>query len=304
MAMPIEKLVGIMRKNAAAAAAASSGPSGKKVTMAMRREGMEKTSFPVAPDVKVEKLTVAGRDAEWIKAPGIKDGYAILYLHGGGYVMGSLNTHRALAGEISRAAKAAVLLLDYRLAPENKFPAAVEDGVAGFKFLLAQGYAPGKTAIGGDSAGGGLTAATLVALRDEKSVLPAAGVLISPWSDLTCTNPSYKTRAEADPMIGGDGLDGMTNLYLQGANVVHPHASPNFADLTGLPPLLIHVGDAEVLLDDSIRLHDKAKACGVDSTLEVWPKMIHVWHAFHPMLDEGKQGIERIGEYLRGIWGM
>ncbi|HAK63726.1 MAG TPA: alpha/beta hydrolase [Alphaproteobacteria bacterium] len=309
MAMPIEKLVGIMRKNAAAAAAAaaSSGPSGKKVTMAMRREGMEKTSFPVAPDVKVEKLTVAGRDAEWIRAPGVKDGYAILYLHGGGYVMGSLNTHRALAGEISRAARAAVLLLDYRLAPENKFPAAVEDGVAGFKFLLAQGYAPEKIAIGGDSAGGGLTAATLVALRDEKSVLPAAGVLISPWSDLTCTNPSYKTRAEADPMIGGEGgggLDGMSGLYLQGASVVHPHASPNFADLTGLPPLLIHVGDAEVLLDDSIRLHDKAKACGVDSTLEVWPKMIHVWHAFHPMLDEGKQGIERIGEYLRGKWGM
>jgi acetyl esterase/lipase len=302
MAMPIEKLVSIMRRNAEAS---GGGLVGGKVTMAQRRAGMEKTSFPVADDVKVEKLTVAGRDAEWIRAPGVKDGYAILYLHGGGYVMGSLNTHRSLAGEISRAAKAAVLLLDYRLAPENKFPAAVEDGVAGFKYLLAQGYAPAKTAIGGDSAGGGLTAATLVALRDEKSPLPGAGVLISPWSDLTCTNPSYKTRAEADPMIGGDdGLSGMSNLYLQGANVVHPHASPNFADLTGLPPLLIHVGDAEVLLDDSIRLHDKAKACGVDSTLEVWPKMIHVWHAFHPMLDEGKQGIERIGEYLRGKWGM
>lgn len=302
MAMPIEKLVGILRKNNGGGGIGGGG--GGKPGIAKLREGMEKTAFPVAPDVKVEKLTVAGRDAEWIKAPGVKEGYAILYLHGGGYVMGSPNTHRSLAGELSRAAKAAVLLLDYRLAPENKFPAAVEDGVAGFKYLLAQGYAPAKTAIGGDSAGGGLTAATLVALRDEKSAMPAAGVCISPWSDLTCTNPSYKTRAAADPMVGGDGLDGMTNLYLQGANVVHPHASPNFADLTGLPPLLIHVGDAEVLLDDSIRLHEKAKACGVDSTLEVWPKMIHVWHAFHPMLDEGKQGIERIGEYLRGKWGM
>ena len=152
MAMPIEKLVGIMRRNAAGG---EGGPTSTKVTLAMRRAGMEKTSFPVADDVKVEKLTVAGRDAEWIKAPGVKEGYAILYLHGGGYVMGSLNTHRSLAGEISRAAKAAVLLLDYRLAPENKFPAAVEDGVAGFKYLLVQGYAPGKTAIGGDSAGGG-----------------------------------------------------------------------------------------------------------------------------------------------------
>ncbi len=300
MGMPIEKLVGILRKNNSAVGGGDSG--GAKPGVAKMREGMEKTAFPVAPDVKCEPLKVAGRDAEWVRAPGIKEGYAILYLHGGGYVMGSINTHRSLAGELSRAAKAAVLLLDYRLAPENKFPAAVEDGVAGFKYLLAQGYAPAKIAIGGDSAGGGLTAATLVALRDEKSPLPAAGVLISPWSDLTCSNPSYWTRAEADPMIAPGGLDGMTALYLGSTSAAHPHASPNFADLTGLPPLLIHVGDAEVLLDDSIRLHEKAKACGVDSTLEVWPKMIHVWHAFHPMLDEGKQGIERIGEYLRGKW--
>lgn len=299
MGMPIEKLVGIIRKNTAAA---EPREGGQKITIAMRRAGMEKTAFAVAEDIKIEKLTVAGRDAEWITAPGIKDGYAILYLHGGGYVMGSIITHRSLAGEISRSAKAAVLLVDYRLAPENPFPAAVEDGVACYKWLLAQGYAPGKTAIAGDSAGGGLTAATLVALRDQKSPMPAAGVLISPWTDLTCANPSYKTRAAADPMVGGDGLSDMTNAYLKGADAKHPHASPYFADLTGLPPLLIHVGDAEVLLDDSIKLHEKAKTCGVDSTLEVWDQMIHVWHVFHPMLDEGKQAIDRIGEYLSAKW--
>ncbi|MSP42580.1 MAG: alpha/beta hydrolase [Alphaproteobacteria bacterium] len=299
MGMPIEKLVGIIRKNAA-----GSGGGGGKPSLAKIREGMEKTAFPVAPDVKCEPLKVAGRDAEWIKAPGVKDGYAILYLHGGGYVMGSINTHRSLAGEISRASKAAVLLTDYRLAPEHKFPAAVEDGVAAFKYLLDQGFDPAKTAIGGDSAGGGLAAATLVALRDQKLPMPGAGILISPWADLTCSNPSYKTRAAADPMIASDGLAGMTGSYLGSASPVHPHASPGLADLTGLPPLLIHVGDAEVLLDDSIRLDLKAKACGVDSTLEVWDKMIHVWHAFHLMLDEGKQGIERIGEFLRGRWGI
>ena len=299
MAMPIEKLVSIIRKNNE-----GSGSGGAKPPRAKIREGMEKTAFPVAPDVKVETLKVAGRDAEWIRAPGVKEGYAILYLHGGGYVMGSINTHRSLAGEISRASRAAVLLTDYRLAPEHKFPAAVEDGVAAFKYLLDQGFDPAKTAIGGDSAGGGLAAATLVALRDQKLPMPGAGILISPWADMTCSNPSYKTRAAADPMIASDGLDGMTSSYLGSASPVHPHASPGLADLTGLPPLLIHVGDAEVLLDDSIRLDQKARACGVDSTLEVWPKMIHVWHAFHLMLDEGKQGIERIGEYLRGKWGI
>jgi len=297
MAMPIAKLQRIIRERAA-----SSLATDKKITIEMSREGMEKTAFPTADDIKIEKLTVAGRPAEWVKAPGIQDGFAILYLHGGGYVMGSCNTHRSLAGEISRASRAAVLLLDYRLGPENKFPAAVEDAVAAFKWLLAQGFAPGKTAIGGDSAGGGLTTATLLALRDQKSPLPAAAVCISPWSDLTCSNPSYKTRAEADPMVQGDGLDKMTRAYLGDTDPKHPHASPNFADLTGLPPLLIHVGDHEVLLDDSIKLHEKALACGVDSSLEVWPEMIHVWHVFHPMLDEGKQGIERIGEFLRGRW--
>ncbi|HAM46282.1 MAG TPA: alpha/beta hydrolase, partial [Alphaproteobacteria bacterium] len=235
-------------------------------------------------------------------APGADSEHAILYLHGGGYVIGSLVTHRALAGEISRAAKAKVLLVDYRLAPENPYPAAVEDGVAAYKWLLEQGYTAQKTAIAGDSAGGGLTAATLVALRDEGGPLPGAAVCISPWSDLTCSHETYQTRAEADPMIQQPGIADMAGAYLQGADAKSPTASPNYADLTGLPPLLIHVGDAEVLLGDSLDLHEKAKACGVDSTLEVWDEMIHVWHAFHPMLDEGKQAIEGIGVFLRDKW--
>lgn len=290
--MPIAKLQEVLRRQ-------GEGPTDAKITIEQRRKGMEKTSFPVAEDVNVEETKVDGLHAEWIKAPGARDDYAVLYLHGGGYAIGSPTTHRSLAGEVSRSAKATVLLVDYRLAPENPYPAAVEDGVASYKWLLAQGFDPAKTAIAGDSAGGGLTAATLVALRDEGAVLPGAAVCISPWSDLTCSSETYQTRAEADPMIQQEGIDQMAGAYLQGADPKSPTASPNFADLTGLPPMLIHVGDAEVLLNDAVQLHAKAEACGVDSTLEVWDEMIHVWHAFHPMLDEGKQGIERIGEYLR-----
>jgi len=277
-------------------------PPGANITLAQRRAGMEKLAFKAADDIASENVTVAGCAAEWVKAPGGQTGRAILYLHGGGYVMGSPNTHRSLAGEISRAAQAAVLLVDYRLAPEHPCPAAVEDGVASYRWLLGQGFTPRQLAIAGDSAGGGLVVATLVSARDQDLPMPAAAVCISPWSDMTCSNESYKTRAEADPMVGSGGIGDMARLYLQGTDAQNPLASPNFASLRSLPPLLIHVGRDEVLLDDSIKLDQKAKADGVDSTLEIWEDMIHVWHAFHPMLPEGKQAITRVGEFLRQKW--
>jgi monoterpene epsilon-lactone hydrolase len=276
-------------------------PPGTQITLEQRRKGMEKVAFKAADDIRAETVTVANCPAEWVRAPGIQPGRAILYLHGGGYVMGSPHTHRSLAGEVSRAAQAAVLLLDYRLAPEAPFPAAVEDGVASYRWLLGQGFAPKSLAIAGDSAGGGLTVATLLSARDQALPMPAAAVCISPWSDMTGTNESYKTRAAADPMVSGD-IGNMARLYLQDADPKTPLASPNFASLHSLPPLLIHVGNDEVLLDDSIKLDQKAKADGVESTLEVWEDMIHVWHAFHPMLPEGKQAIERVGSFLREKW--
>jgi acetyl esterase/lipase len=277
-------------------------PPGANITLEQRRGGMEKIAFKAADDIGVENVTVASQAAEWVKAPGSQTGRAILYLHGGGYVMGSPNTHRSLAGEISRAAQAAVLLVDYRLAPEHPFPAAVEDGVASYRWLLGQGFAPRSLAIAGDSAGGGLVVATLVSARDQGLPMPAAAVPISPWSDMTCSNESYKTRAEADPMVGSGGIGDMARLYLHGTDPKNPLASPNFASLRSLPPLLIHVGRDEVLLDDSIKLDQKAKADGVNSTLEIWEDMIHVWHAFHPMLPEGKQAITRVGEFLQEKW--
>jgi acetyl esterase/lipase len=263
---------------------------------------MEKLAFRVAADVAVQTVTIADRPAEWLRAAGAESPHVLLYLHGGGYVMGSPNTHRALAGELSRAARARVLLPDYRLAPEAPFPAAVEDTVAIYAALLAQGCAPDQIAIAGDSAGGGLTAATLIALRDRQLPLPRAGVCLSPWSDLCCSNASYQTRAAADPMVNAQDIEFMAAAYLNGADPHSPLASPNRADLRGLPPLLIHVGRDEVLLDDAIVLHEAARSAGIDSTLEIWDDMIHVWHAFHPMLPEGRRGIERIGEYLRTQW--
>ncbi|HXG21908.1 MAG TPA: alpha/beta hydrolase [Methylomirabilota bacterium] len=290
----IIKLKKILREKAA--------PPGVEIPLDVMRKGMEKVAFKAADDIQTENVTVAGCAAEWVRAPGVQAGRAILYLHGGGYVMGSLNTHRSLAGEIARAAQAAVLLLDYRLAPEHPFPAAVEDGVAAYRWLLEQGLKPQSLAIAGDSAGGGLAMAVLVFARDQKLPMPAAAVPISPWSDMTCTNESYKTRAAADPMVAPGGINKMADRYLQGADPKHPYASPNFANLKGLPPLLIHVGRDEVLLDDAVKLDQKATADGVKSTLEIWDDMIHVWHAFHPMLPEGKQAIVRVGEFLREQW--
>ena len=193
-------------------------------------------------------------------------------------------------------------MIDYRLAPESPFPAAVEDGVSAYRWLLEQGYEPAKLAIAGDSAGGGLTVATLVSARDQGIPMPRSAVCISPWCDMTCSNDSYRTRAEADPMITPGAIAQMAALYLGGAAPTDALASPNFADLRGLPTLLIHVGADEILLDDAVELDANAKSAGVASTLEVWDEMIHVWHAFHPMLDEGKQGIDRVGAFLTEQW--
>ncbi|MEQ8659983.1 MAG: alpha/beta hydrolase fold domain-containing protein, partial [Gammaproteobacteria bacterium] len=229
-------------------------PPGARTPIAQRRELMEKVAFRVAADIAVHITSAGGRPAEHLRAPASAVDRVVLYLHGGGYVMGSPHTHRALAGEIARAAAATVLLPDYRLAPEAPFPAAVDDAVAAYRDLLDAGHAPRHLAVVGDSAGGGLAVATLLALRDAGLPLPAAAVALSPWSDLCCTNASYTTRAALDPMIDPDDVRYMAGRYRQGAAATMPLASPNHADLHDLPPLLIHVGTDEVLFDDAVAL--------------------------------------------------
>ena len=275
-------------------------PPSDSLTVAERRAQYERAEkfFPTPPDVKVESLMARTVPAEWLTAPGARADAAVLYLHGGGYVIGSPRSHRHLAAAIGSAARTRVLLPDYRLAPEHPFPAAVDDAVAAYGWLLDQGIAPSRIVIGGDSAGGGLTVATLLALREAGIPLPAAGVCISPWVDLTCGGGSYTTRAGVDPIVKRQGVGDMATAYLGGKDARTPLASPIFADLTGLPPLLVQVGDDEVLLDDAVQLAERARKAGVETTLEVSDKMIHVWHWFFPMLDEGQAAIDRIAAFV------
>ncbi|MGH7778584.1 MAG: alpha/beta hydrolase [Candidatus Binataceae bacterium] len=264
------------------------------------RAGFEQMTvmLPVEKDVKCEPVSAGGVKAEWVSAPGADANRAILYLHGGGYVIGSIKTHRALAGRISRASKARVLLIDYRLAPEHPFPAAVEDSIIAYRYLLEQGTRPGRLAIAGDSAGGGLTIAALVAIKDAKLPMPAAGVGLSPWVDLEGIGDSMTTKSKADPIVQRDGLVQMAAAYLGGKDPHSALAAPLYADLSGLPPLLLQVGTAETLLDDSTRLAERARKSGVNVTLEPWENMIHVWQMFAPMLDEGQQAIDKIGAFV------
>ena len=276
-------------------------PPSDSLTTAERRAQYERAEkvFPTPPDVKVERVNVPAAPAEWLRPPSAVPGRVVLYLHGGGYVIGSPRSHRHLAAAIAGAAGASALLLDYRLAPEHPFPAAVEDATAAYRWLLDQATAPEHIVIAGDSAGGGLTVATVLALREARVPLPAGGVCISPWVDLTCSGASYRTMAEADPIVRRAGVEEMAQAYLGTTSPRTPLASPLFADLRGLPPLLIHVGSDEVLLDDAVQLAERAKAAGVDATLEIYDRMIHVWHWFLPMLDEAQTAVEAIGRFVR-----
>ncbi len=276
-------------------------PIAQAPTLEQQRAGFEQMAgmFPVDADIKREPVTANGVKSEWVTAPGADPGRAILYLHGGGYVIGSINTHRSLAARLSRAAKARVLVIDYRLAPEHPHPAAVDDSLAAYRWMLAQGLKPSRIAVAGDSAGGGLTAATLVAIRDAKLPLPAAGALLSPWVDMEGIGESMTTKDSVDPMVHKEGLLGMAKAYLGGKDPRTPLAAPLYADLTGLPPLLIQVGTSETLMDDGARLSERAKKAGVNVTYEPWQNMIHVWHLFAPMLDEGQQAIEKIGAFVQ-----
>ena len=224
---------------------------------------------------------------------------AVLYLHGGGYCIGSIATHRNLGGLLAIAVGSPVVLLDYRLAPEHPFPAAVDDALAAYQDLLDRGIQADHIAVAGDSAGGGLVVALLVAARDADLPLPAAAVCLSPWVDLSQSAPSYAALVNLDPMVTKAGLDLMAAAYLDGTDPTAPLASPLHADLSGLPPLRIEVGEDEVLLDDAVRLHERARARGVDAELVRWPDLVHVFQAFPPeLVPEAAESIAGIGRYL------
>jgi acetyl esterase/lipase len=222
----------------------------------------------------------------------------VLYLHGGGYAAGSCRTHRALAGRLALASQSPVLVLGYRLAPEHPFPAALEDATSAVRWLVDQGISPDRLALAGDSAGGGLALATTIALRDEGVPLPAALVCFSPWTDLALTGESFLTRAKVDPLISREGCLFYVAAYVGGRDPRLPLISPLYADLRGLPPLLVQVGDYEVLRSDSVRLAESAREAGVDVTLEVAAGMWHVWQVMAGLMPEAQQALDRAGAFL------
>jgi phosphinothricin tripeptide acetyl hydrolase len=268
------------------------------------RAGMDTNSanMYVPGEVAVAAATVGGVGAEWLTPPGDTDGRTVLYLHGGGYCIGSLLSVRGLGAGIALASKAVVVDLDYRLAPEHPCPAGIEDVLAAYDALLADGVDPALLAMGGDSAGGGLTVASLVAIRDSGRPLPAAGFGISPWLDLELGGASVDANAHLDPMVTRKLLERMADWYAADMPRDDPRLSPVLADLAGLPPLLLHVGEAECLLDDVLRFADVARTAGVDLTCEQWPDMIHVWHMFAPRLHAATEALDAIGSWLTERW--
>lgn len=253
--------------------------------------------YPPAADALVERVDAPGVRAEWVSLKGGSRQPVILYFHGGGYCIGSAETHRDLVSRLCRAAKAQALSVDYRLAPEDPHPAAVEDGVAAYRWLRKQGIPAGSIAVAGDSAGGGLTLATLLALRDAGDELPAAGICISPVTDLAKEGESMRTRIDLDPMVNPQSSTRYAQMYLSGGDTKAPLASPLYAKLKGLPPLLIIVGTSEVLFDDSTRFAKKAKEEGLTCELEVWEEMIHIW-PFFAELPEARRAIDRMAAFI------
>jgi acetyl esterase/lipase len=249
--------------------------------------------------VTYEPLDADGVPAEWAVPTGAPGGRALLYLHGGGYTLGSISAYRRLVGHLAKAADLPVLSIDYRLAPEHPFPAGLDDAVTVFSWLLGQGYGPTSVGIGGDSAGGGLALATALALRERGLPAPVGLVLLSPWTDLCGTGESITTNAATDLVLSRDTPeDPDISGYAGGHDLTEPLISPLYADFSGFVPFIVHVGGAELLLDDSTRLAERAAAAGCDVTIEVWPEMQHVFQVAAGNVEEADASLAKLGAWL------
>jgi acetyl esterase/lipase len=253
------------------------------------------------PPAETETLRVDadGVWADLITTPASEPHRHVLFLHGGGFIIGSPSLYRHVTWRIAETTCARVLAVDYRLAPEHPFPAAHEDAVSAYHWLLANGADPGRIAVMGDSAGGGLVFSLLLRLRDEGVPLPGAAVALSPWTDLALTGPSLRLNAAADPMLSAEDPPQFVENYLAGADPRTPYVSPLYGDPAGLPPTIIQVGSDEVLRDDAVRMAVRMRAAGCQVELEIWPRMPHVWHVFVPLIPEARRAIERIGSFVR-----
>ncbi len=263
------------------------------------RAALGRESLPVPNDVSYTPAEIGGLPGEWVRHPAAPaDAPTLLYLHGGGYIACTPRTHRQITAAYARRGFD-VFVPDYRLAPEHPFPAAVEDAQAVFRGLVASGIPAARIAVSGDSAGGGLALALLLAQRDAGEAGPAGAALFSPWTDLAATGESIRTNEKRDAMLYGPGCARGAAIYLGDADPRTPLASPLHADLHGLPPLLIHVGDREILRDDSTRLAERARAAGVQVELRVWPVLPHVWQMAQHFVPEARESLGRAADFLR-----
>jgi monoterpene epsilon-lactone hydrolase len=275
-------------------------PGEPRPSVAQRRAAMdafgEMGSLP--PGCRHEPLTAGGVKCERVEPTGAVEGRHILYLHGGAYVAGSPRSHRPLVARLAEAARSTAIVADYRMGPEHACPAAVDDALSVYRWMLDGGVEPERTIVAGDSAGGGLTLALALALRDAGLPQPAGLFVISPWADLTQSHETYRTKAEDDPMIAKDRLDESAAAYLGGFDARDPRASPVFGDFAGLAPMLIQVGSEEALLGDSLTIAERAGQARVEVRLEIWPEMIHVWHAFGGQLGAARRAIRTAGAWM------
>ena len=249
-----------------------------------------------------EAVEVDGISAVWARPRGgtTRSGAVVLYLHGGAYGVGSDRSHRAMVERMVAASGADILVINYRLAPEHPCPAAIEDVVIAWRWMLAQGIDPARSVFLGDSAGGGLVLTGLMALRDAGAVLPAQGICLSPWTDLTLSGASHTDNAPYD-YLGPADISGFARRYAGTLPLDDPRVSPAFGELSGLPPLLIHAGGAEVLLDDARMIAERGAEAGVSVELDIWPGQVHVWHGFARVLPQGQAAIDKVGAVVRGV---
>ena len=270
-------------------------PSREQRRAAMDAFG-EMGSLP--PGCRHEPLTAGGVKCERVEPTGAVEGRQILYLHGGGYVGGSHKSHRPMVARLAEASRATAIVADYRLGPEHACPAAVDDALGVYRWMLDSGTEPERIVIAGDSAGGGLALALALVLKDQVLPQPAGLFVISPWADLTQSHDTYRTKADDDPMIAKDRLDESAEAYLGGFDARDPRASPVFGDFSGIAPMLIQVGSEEALLGDSLMIAERAGHARVEVRLEVWPEMIHVWHAFGGQLGAARRAIKTAGAWM------
>ncbi|MBC6698349.1 alpha/beta hydrolase [Hymenobacter puniceus] len=286
--------------------AAATGPLARqRPHLATMRLAVEAAAlFQFVPwNVFLEETNVEGMAAEWLRPAGAPTERVLLYLHGGGYVLGSLNTHRSLVGALARSCQLNTLAVDYRKAPEYPFPAALDDARLAYDWLLAEGYAPQNIMVAGDSAGGGLVLALLLHLRDAAQPLPAAAIGLSPWTDLVLPTATLRQVCrEESQLLEALEIRGWGGMYAHNTPLAHPLLSPVRAELCGLPPLLIQISDAEVLHDDVVKFTEKARAAGVPVSLQVFGGLVHWWHLFWRLVPEARQALEQVGSFVRSVW--